>query len=573
MQWSAPASDGGAAITGYVLSYGSETINLGATTAATVGGLTAGEEYLFTLQAANSVGLGEVATAGVSLSGSVSPPATVPGAPLSLTAVAVEGGASLSWVAPANDGGASVTGYVLSYGTVSAVLGNTLAATVGGLTAGVEYAFTLRAANSVGLGAAATAAASLAVVPPATVPGAPQSLSAVAGDGLIGLTWDAPNSDGGASITVYIVYANSAAALTASGDASAATLTGLTNGTEYTLWVNARNSVGESSQSNATLATPQAAVSAPDAPAGFTAVAVEGGASLQWSAPASDGGASVTGYILTYGSETINLGATLAATLGGLTPGAEYAFTLQAGNAVGLGAAATAAVAVPAVAPDAPEGFTASAVEGGASLQWSAPASDGGATITGYVLSYGSETINLGATTAATVGGLTAGEEYLFTLQAANSVGLGAAATAGVSLSGSVSPPATVPGAPLSLTAVAVEGGASLSWAAPANDGGASVTGYVLSYGAETATLGATPWRRRLAAWRRARNMCLPCGRANAVGLGAAATAGVSLSGAVAPTATVPSRPVIRIFRTPAGVPPAQVTVNLERSLRMAAAP
>ena len=139
MQWSAPASDGGAAITGYVLTYGAETINLGATTAATVGGLTAGEEYLFTLQAANSVGLGAAATAGVSLSGSVSPPATVPGAPLSLTAVAVEGGASLSWAAPANDGGASVTGYVLSYGAETATLGNTLAATVGGLAAGEQY--------------------------------------------------------------------------------------------------------------------------------------------------------------------------------------------------------------------------------------------------------------------------------------------------------------------------------------------------------------------------------------------------------------------------------------------------
>ena len=466
----------------------------------------------------------------------------------------------MSWLAPASDGGASVTGYVLSYGAETVTLGATLAATVGGLTAGVEYLFTLQAANSVGLGAAATAGVSLAVVPSATAPDAPQSLSAVAGDGLIGLTWDAPNSDGGASITAYIVYANSAAALTASGDASAATLTGLTNGTTYTLWVNARNSVGESSQSNATTATPQAAATAPAAPAGFTAVAVEGGASLQWSAPASDGGASVTGYVLTYGSETINLGATLAATLGGLTPGAEYAFTLQAGNAVGLGAAATAAVAVPAVAPDAPAGFTASAVEGGASLQWSAPASDGGAAITGYVLSYGSETINLGATLAATVGGLTAGEEYLFTLQAANSVGLGAAATAGVSLSGSVSPPATVPGAPLNLTAVAVEGGASLSWAAPASDGGASVTGYVLSYGAETATL-ANTLAATVGGLAAGAEYVFTLRAGNAVGLGAAATAGVSLSGAVVPSATVPSRPVIRIFRTPAGVPPAQVTI------------
>ena len=454
--------------------------------------------------------------------------ATVPDAPEGFTAIAVEGGASLSWSAPASDGGAAITGYVLTYGTVSAVLGNTLAATVGGLTAGEEYAFTLQAANSVGLGAAATAAASLAVVPPATVPDAPQSLSAVAGDGLIGLTWDAPNSDGGATITAYIVYANSAAALTASGDASAATLTGLTNGATYTLWVNARNSVGESSQSNATLATPQAAVSAPDAPAGFTAVAVEGGASLQWSAPASDGGASVTGYVLTYGSETINLGATLAATLGGLTPGAEYAFTLQAGNAVGLGAAATATATVPAVAPDAPAGFTASAIAGGASLSWSAPVNDGGASVTGYVLSYGDVSQNFAASvTATTLGGLTPGAEYAFTLQAANSAGAGAPATAAATI------PAVLPGAPQSFAAVAVAGGASLSWLAPASDGGAAVTGYVLTYGTETINLGAT-LAATLGGLTPGAEYAFTLQAGNAVGLGAAATAAVAVPGSCA---------------------------------------
>ena len=129
---------------------------------------------------------------------------------------------------------------------------------------------------------------------------------------------------------------------------------------------------------------------------------------------ANDGGASVTGYVLSYGAETVTLGATLAATVGGLAAGEEYAFTLQAANSVGLGLAATAAVAIPAVTPAAPQSLTAVAVEGGASLSWGAPAFDGGATVTGYVLTYLTAMFRktLGVTTAATVGGLTAGDEY-----------------------------------------------------------------------------------------------------------------------------------------------------------------
>ena len=464
LSWGAPTVNGGAAITGYVLSYGAETINLGATTAATIGGLTPGEEYAFTLRAANSAGAGAAATAAATM------PAVLPGAPTGFTASAfVDGmGASLSWSAPAFDGGASVTGYVLSYGSETVTLGETPAVTIGGLAAGGEYAFTLRAQNSVGAGAAATAAASLA-----NVPGAPVGFTANAVAGGASLSWSAPAADGGASLTGYVLaYGDVLQTLAAT--ATAATIGGLTPGGEYAFTLRAGNAVGLGAAATASVAVPAVL---PGAPEGFTASAVEGGASLQWSAPASDGGASVTGYVLTYGTETINLGATLAATLGGLTSGGEYAFTLRAGNAVGLGAAATASVAIPAVLPGAPEGFTASAVEGGASLQWSAPASDGGASVTGYVLSYGAETATLDNTLAATVGGLAAGE-HLFTLQAANSVGLGVAAVAGVSLA--VVPSATAPAAPQSLTAVAGDGLIGLTWEAPNSDGGASITAYIV---------------------------------------------------------------------------------------------
>ena len=49
--------------------------------------------------------------------------------------------------------------------------------------------------------------------------------------------------------------------------------------------------------------------------------------------------------------------ATAATIVGGLMPGAEYAFTLRAANSVGAGNAAIAAATIPAVLPGAPIRF------------------------------------------------------------------------------------------------------------------------------------------------------------------------------------------------------------------------
>jgi len=78
-----------------------------------------------------------------------------------------------------------------------------------------------------------------------TVPGAPTSLVATAGNAQATVSFSAPTSDGGNAINSYTAT-SSPSGFTASGAASPLTLTGLSNGTSYTFTVVATNALGNS---------------------------------------------------------------------------------------------------------------------------------------------------------------------------------------------------------------------------------------------------------------------------------------------------------------------------------------
>jgi hypothetical protein len=253
VSWSAPAFNGGSAITGYdVTSYVGgalqATTTVGVVTGATVSGLTNGTAYTFKVAAVNVAGSGVQSAASSAVT-----PRTVPDAPASVTASGGSDQATVSW-APAFDGGSAITGYdVTRY--VGGVLQGTTAvgvvtqATVTGLTNGTTYTFTVAAKNAAGTGS--VSAVSNAVTP-RTVPGAPGNVSATAVTGQATISWTAPTSDGGAAISGYTVtsYVSGAAQSTTTvGVVTQTTVTGLTNGTAYTFRVAAMNAAGLGAQS------------------------------------------------------------------------------------------------------------------------------------------------------------------------------------------------------------------------------------------------------------------------------------------------------------------------------------
>jgi hypothetical protein len=242
----------------------------------------------------------------------------------------------------------------------------------------------------------------------------------------------------------------------------------------------------------------QAPATAPTAPTGLVATAGNGRVSLRWTAPASNGGAAITNYVIQRSSDngkswtTVNRAASTAttATVTGLVSGRNYIFRVAAVNSAGTGRLSSnsnSAKPLAVTVPRAPTGLVATAGNGRVSLRWTAPASNGGAAITNYVIQHSSDngkswtTVNRAASTAttATVTGLVNGRSYIFRVAAVNRIGRGGFSTN----SSSVRPvAATVPGAPVNVVVTIGNAQASLRWAAPTSNGGAAITNYVVQY-------------------------------------------------------------------------------------------
>ena len=327
--------------------------------------------------------------------------------------------------------------------------------------------------------------------PSLTAPGTPTGVGATPKDASADITWTDPASDGGAAITKYTIIATppSGPAITkdvTGASATSGTITGLTNGTQYAVTVTATNSVGTSAASSpAVNVTPVAAPTAPAQVTGLTATAGDTTAHLSWTAP-SNGGSAITSYVVSYtpqggSASTVDTGSTgTTYNLGSLTNGTQYSVTVAAKNAIGTGTASNVATGTPATKPSAPTGVGATPHNASADVTWTAPASNGGATISKYTViatpSAGSPiTKDVASGTSTTITGLTNGTTYNITVTATNSAGTSDASSPAVAVT-----PVTAPGAPTGVTAIPGNTQADISWTAPST-GGSPIEKYTVT--------------------------------------------------------------------------------------------
>jgi hypothetical protein len=343
VSWQA-SNDGGAPISRYtVTAFPGGATATSTTTSATVTGLINGTPYTFTVTATNLAG---TSAASAPSNDALPAPPMRPGRPLVTEVFPRDSAARVTW-SPPEGGAAGLTKYVITTSPGGATMDAPASATdtiVTGLTNGSPYSFTVTAVNGNGAGPASPP--STPVRPrPATAPVKPLVTAVTALNQRVDVQW-APAVDGGAPVTGYTVTAQPGGhTVNTQPDTTVASLTGLANGTAYTVSVVARNKAGSSPAGTGGPVTPNAA-RPPAAPTDLHAgVTAAGSVKLSWTPPIDVGTAPISAYTVTATagttSRTVN-STTPSATVTSLATDTSWVFTVKAANSHGAGPASAA---------------------------------------------------------------------------------------------------------------------------------------------------------------------------------------------------------------------------------------
>jgi len=478
-------NNGGGEITEYKYAFSSsgpftsfEVSPTGGTTGETtytITGLLNGSTYSVYVKSTNGAGDSPVTTYGPFTLGKTEPQVPV------ITSV-VSGNASMTvnFTAPYN-GGDALTGYkyilnnsVADSSTVTiAAVSNSFV--ISGLTNGTAYTVKMSAVNTVGTSGYSDD--SSAVIPK-TVPTAPTIRSVTARSQQVAVAFTGSASNGGSAITQYKYRLNGGSPVDISGITSPFTITGLTNGTSYTLTMSAVNVAGESAASVASQTFIPSTV--PSTPVIESITARNHLISVNFTA--DNGGSPLTSleYYLNDASN-VSIAPTISSPLiiSGLTNGTAYRVQLRVSNANGsTDMSSYSAYATPVTIPDAPSIDGIIAGNQSIEVAFSPPLDNGSSAITGYKYA-----LNGGAFSAVGLiqspyritNGIQNGTSYSVQLIATNSVGDSVASVA----SGSVVP-CKLPDAPRILSVQNGDKQATIQLS-PGNNGGSAILSYTYS--------------------------------------------------------------------------------------------
>ncbi len=424
--------------------------------------------------------------------------AAVPSPPRSVVIVPANKSAVVSWSSPVSNGGSLVTSYTVTASTrqtctvaASAVAALVTSCVFPSLALGTLITFSVVAHNVAGASTATTSAS----VRIAELPGAPGRPIAVAKGSTAKVTWAAASTNG-SPVQHYVVIGSDGSTCATSG-ALSCLIPALALGVKVSFTVTATNGVGTGPTSAPSV--PIVVFRAPSPPVHLQAATSSGSVTLTWLASVSNGGSPITSYVakvIATGSTTAaatctvlvptghSASVTTACTLGKLKNGTAYRASVVAVSAHGTSPAATLKSLTPFGVPGAPTHVVAVAANDVITVTWSPPTSTGGSAVTSYVASNGTDQCTAtptGADGTTSSGALRCniphvmpGSHFTVTVVAINAAGAGPSA----SVAGSF---ATVPSAPLDVTASTANAATTVSWVVPTNNGGTPITGYLVT--------------------------------------------------------------------------------------------
>ena len=391
-------------------------------TTCTIRGLANGTTYSVSVVARSAAGT-SAATVG---SGT---PRSVPDAPSISLVTRGNTHVAVTWT-PNGDGGSPITGYRATASPSGQMCeSNAQSCIISGLANGVPQTIQVVARNAIG---SSQPSAPSPAVTPATTPQAPQIDSATRMDGGAVIAWEPPTDNGGDDVVSYLVRVTQGSTIVSETTTAEGSLTldGLTNGVTYGIVVLATNTVGTSGPSEQTFVTP---ATVPGVPLTATVLRQNAGADVSWDVPTNNGGDPVTHYRVQVragnGQGTSFIATESPYSIQGLENGRTYAVSVSAVNSVGESVASDPVEVTPATVPDPPAWVNAVASDGGASLEWSPAANDGGDTVSHYRVRVWNEATVIAefetTVPSSTVTGLANGMDYRITVTSINSVGEG----------------------------------------------------------------------------------------------------------------------------------------------------